>query len=263
MLPLRDENPGRTTPILTWLILGICIAVYAFVQPSPLEESVEDTRFYLENTVIPCEVMEGRPLEMRELRATFDLGDQNSCNVGVVDGSTSEVAPPSDPAFPDKNVWLSVLNSMFLHGSLLHIGGNLLVLWVFGNNVEDVFGKVGFVLFYLVGGIVAAMAHVMLNQDSTVPLVGASGAIAAVMGAYLVLFPRARVLTMVFMIIITVIRIPAAVMLGIWFALQFITDPNAGVAWAAHVGGFVFGVAVALVVKAVGKAPSPVHLSVR
>jgi membrane associated rhomboid family serine protease len=255
VLPLRDENPGRTTPILTWLTIAICVVAYLWWQPSPLKDTVEDRDFYIENAVTPCEVLEGRPLSWRELRATYNLGEQSSCNVG----DDNE----RDPGVPDKNVWLSLVSSMFLHGSLIHIAGNLLVLWVFGNNVEDVFGKVGFLVFYLVGGVVATMAHVFLNPDSTVPLVGASGAIAAVMGAYLVFFPRARVLTMVFMLIITVIRIPAAVMLGIWFALQFITDPNAGVAWAAHVGGFVFGVAIALLVRAAGKAPSPVHLSVR
>lgn len=255
MLPLHDDNPGRTTPILTWLIIAACIAAYLVWQPTPTKDTDEDARFYYENAVIPCEVLEGRPLSMRELRSTFDLGDQSSCDIG---GDNR-----SDPRFPDKNVWLSVVVSMFLHGSLLHIGGNLLVLWVFGNNVEDVLGKVGFLAFYLVGGVVATMAHVLLNPDSTTPLVGASGAIAAVMGAYLVFFPRARVRTLVFMIIIAFPRIPAAVMLGIWFALQFVTDPNAGVAWAAHVGGFVFGVVVALLVRAAGKAPSPVHLSVR
>jgi membrane associated rhomboid family serine protease len=150
---------------------------------------------------------------------------------------------------PDKNVWLSAITSMFLHGSLLHIGGNMLFLWVFGNNVEDVFGKVGYALFYVAGGIAATLTHVALNLDSTVPVVGASGAIAAVMGAYLVLFPHAKVRTAIFFLLILVVNIRALWVLGFWFVMQFFTSPEEGVAWAAHVGGFVFGVLVALVVR--------------
>jgi membrane associated rhomboid family serine protease len=242
VLPLRDENPGQTTPILTWLLIAACVVAYAFWQPTPFDDTADDTSFDIEHAVIPCEVMEGRPLSWRELRATYDLGDTTACDIGGDNGD--------DPAVPDKNVWLSIIASMFLHGSLIHIGGNLLALWVFGNNVEDVLGKVGFLLFYLVGGVVATMAHVVMNPDSTMPLVGASGAIAAVMGAYLVFFPRARVLTLV---VVVPVRIRAVVMLSLWFALQFLTDPNSGVAWAAHVGGFLFGVMVGLLVRATGR----------
>lgn len=245
MLPLRDENPGRTTPVVTLLVIAACVVAYLFWQPTPGSDTVEDATFYIEHAVIPCEVLEGRPLSMRELRATYNLGDENACNVGNVGGENS-----SGPGVPDKNVWLSVVASMFLHGSVLHIFFNLLVLWVFGNNVEDVLGKLGFLVFYLVGGIVATFAHILLNPASTTPLVGASGAIAAVMGAYLVFFPGARVLTI---LVIIPMRIPAVVMLSLWFALQFVTDPNSGVAWAAHVGGFVFGVVVGLFVRSTGR----------
>src|SRR5688572_826384 len=106
-------------------------------------------------------------------------------------------------AEPQPSVWVTVFTSMFMHGSLLHIGGNMLFLWVFGNNVEDAFGRVGYAVFYLVGGIVATMTHVVLDVDSTVPLVGASGAIAAVMGAYAVLYPGARVWTLVFFFVLS------------------------------------------------------------
>ena len=120
-------------------------------------------------------------------------GDDEACGI---DGGQS-------PAYdPDKNVYLAVVTSMFLHGGLLHIGGNLLFLWVFGNNVEEAFGKVGYALFYLAGGVVATLAHVVLNLDSTVALVGASGAIAAVMGAYFVLFPTARCAPSIFVLLI-------------------------------------------------------------
>jgi membrane associated rhomboid family serine protease len=154
---------------------------------------------------------------------------------------------------PGKSVWLSVVTSMFLHGSLLHIGGNLLFLYVFGNNVEDTMGKVAFAVFYLVGGAIGTAAHVALNVDSTVPVVGASGAIAAVMGAYLVLFPTARVRTLVFLLIVFLVELRAAVLLLFWFGLQFFTDPNEGVAWGAHVAGFVFGVVAGLALRAAGR----------
>jgi membrane associated rhomboid family serine protease len=242
VFPLHDDNPVRRPPVVTWVIIATCLVVYFAWQPTPFSEGIEDTEFNVAHAAIPCEVVEGRPLDVVEINATFNQGNLESCNID--DGQS----PPFDPG---KDVWLSVLTSMFLHGSLLHIGGNLLFLWVFGNNIEDIMGKVGYALFYLAGGVVATLTHVALNLDSTVPVVGASGAIAAVMGAYLVLFPNARVYTAVFLILIAVIPIRAKWLLGFWFILQFFTDPNQGVAWAAHVGGFVFGILVGLVIKAV------------
>jgi membrane associated rhomboid family serine protease len=247
MIPLHDENPVSRPPIVTWLILAACIAAYLFWQPTPLAldgDTGEDVVFYLENAAIPCELVQQRPLDLLEVDATFRLGDVEACDV---DGGESA------PAVPDKNVWLSAVVSMFLHGSLLHIAGNMLFLWVFGNNVEDTMGRVGFVLFYLVGGAIGTVAHVALNAASTVPVVGASGAIAAVMGAYLVLFPGARVKTLIFLLIAFLVELRAAVLLVFWFVLQFFTDPNEGVAWAAHVGGFVFGVLAGLALRAAGK----------
>jgi membrane associated rhomboid family serine protease len=221
--------------------------IFFFWQEGLSASAQQDAVFNLERAAIPCELVEGRPLTVAEAEATFGLGQTESCDI---DNGAS-------PAFdPDKNVWLAVVTSMFLHGSLLHLGGNMLFLWIFGNNVEDTFGKVGFTLFYMVGGVVATLTHVALNLDSTVPLVGASGAIAAVMGAYFVLFPRARVHTAVFMLLIAVVAIPARWVLGFWFVSQFFVNPNSGVAWAAHVGGFVFGVLVALLVRAI-RTPRP------
>ena len=144
---------------------------------------------------------------------------------------------------------------MFLHGGLLHLGGNLLFLWIFGNNIEDHLGHVRFVVFYLLAGVAASALHIALNLDSTIPVVGASGAIAGVMGMYLVWFPRAPVRTLVFLgFLITVVRVKAMWLLGFWFLSQFFTNPNSGVAWAAHVGGFVFGVLVGLLVRRSGRA---------
>ena len=254
MLPLRDENPVRRPPVLTWLIIGLCIAAYFVWQPSPFGDTDEDVIFSLENAAIPCEVVEGRPLDQNEVIATFNQGLSSACGID---------RDQSAPFAPHKNVYLAVIVSMFLHGSLLHIGGNLLFLWVFGNNVEDAFGKIGFALFYLVGGIVATLTHVVLDVDSTVPLIGASGAIAAVMGAYAVLYPGARVRTLVFLLFIFVVDLPAVVLLGFWFVLQFFTDPNESVAWAAHVGGFVFGVVVALGYRSIREVPRAVPASGR
>jgi membrane associated rhomboid family serine protease len=262
MLPLHDDNPARRPAIVTWVIIGLCLVAYFLWQPGPFSEDADDsgipgisddTEFNVEHAAIPCELLQGRPLDDAEVVATFGLGEADACKVDAaalpVSLDDPQAAPYLAMVSPDKNVWLAAVTSMFLHGSLLHIGGNLLFLWIFGNNVEDVLGKIGYVLFYLVGGVVATLAHVVLNPDSTVPLVGASGAIAAVMGAYLVLFPRARVRTLVFALFIFFIELPAMIVLGAWFVLQFFTDPGDSVAWAAHVGGFVFGMAVGLVAR--------------
>jgi membrane associated rhomboid family serine protease len=255
VLPLRDENPVRTAPVLTWLIVGACLAVFLLWQPTPFADTGDDLEFNLRNAAIPCELTESRPLSVDEVVATFRLGDDSACGVG---------APASPPFDGGKNVWLAAVVSMFLHGSVLHIAGNMLFLWVFGNNVEDRLGKVGFALFYLAGGLVALGAHVLVDPSSTVPLVGASGAIAAVMGAYLVWYPNARVRTLVIMLFILVVNVPAKWLLAFWFALQFLTDPNTGVAWVAHVGGFVFGVLVALAIRTLGGRPgAPVDRQAR
>jgi membrane associated rhomboid family serine protease len=242
VLPLKDENPTQHKPVATLAIILACAAIYLLWQPTPTAETAADLRFTFERAAVPCEVVEGRPLTVDELRATYQLGRIEACDVG---------SPDSPAGFPDKSVWLSVLVSMFLHGSLLHLGGNLLFLWIFGNNIEDHLGVPRFVAFYVVGGVVATLTHVALNLDSTVPMVGASGAIAAVMGAYLVWFPDAPVRTLVMFLFITLVRVRARWVLGFWFVLQFFTSPNSGVAWAAHVGGFVFGVVVGLAVRTI------------
>jgi membrane associated rhomboid family serine protease len=252
VLPIKDENPTQRPPVLTVVILLACVAAYFGWQPSLGEQTTvvptpegrfelpESLAFNLEQAAIPCEIVQGRPLTVDEVRATFGVGVADACGIG---------SPSSPPFFADKSVWLAVLTSMFLHGGLMHLGGNMLFLWVFGNNIEDHLGVVRFALFYVAGGVVATLAHVVLNLDSTIPLVGASGAIAAVMGAYLVWFPDAPVRTVIIFFIITLVDLRAKWLLGFWFASQFFISPNSGVAWAAHVGGFAFGVAVGLVVR--------------
>ena len=228
MIPLYDRNPTRTTPVVTIILMAACIAIYFFIQPHHTD--VEDAEFTYHRAAIPCELIQGGPITEREVRT-------DDCS------SSSESAP----IFPDKNVYLAILYSMFLHGSLMHLAGNMLFLWVFGNNIEDYLGKVKFVLFYFLGGLAATFAHVLTHLDSVSPGVGASGAVAAVMGAYLLLYPKARVSVLVTLFIfITVVQLSAVTVLGIWFLYQFLyayqeASVATGVAWMAHVGGFLFG----------------------
>ncbi len=183
----------------------------------------------------------------RRSTAPSTSGDTESC---VHDDTTPEV-------FPDKNVYLALLYSMFLHGSLLHIGGNMLFLWIFGNNIEDRMTPVPYLAFYLVSGLVASAAHILVQPNSTIPVIGASGAVAGVMGAYLVLFPNVRIRTLFLFLLVLIRDIQAKWLLGFWFVLQFFTNPSAGVAWVAHVGGFVFGALVALFLRG-RPQPAPV-----
>jgi membrane associated rhomboid family serine protease len=142
----------------------------------------------------------------------------------------------------------TVVTAMFLHGGFFHIAGNMLYLWIFGNNVEDAMGRMRFIAFYLLCGLCAAYAHALMNRSSVIPMIGASGAVAGVLGAYLLLYPRARVVTLVFFgFFMRTIEVPAMVVLGLWFVLQFlnalVTDGSGGgVAWYAHIGGFAAGV---------------------
>jgi membrane associated rhomboid family serine protease len=147
--------------------------------------------------------------------------------------------------FPGKSVAVSLFTSMFLHGSLFHLLSNMWFLWLFGNNIEEAYGAVRFLLVYLFAGLVAALGFIILNPDGITPLIGASGAIAGVLGSYLILFPKRWVISLV---VITLLPIPAVVFLGLWFAAQFmVNDP--GVAWEAHVFGFLAGVVITLLFR--------------
>jgi membrane associated rhomboid family serine protease len=156
---------------------------------------------------------------------------------------------------------VTLLTSMFLHGGWLHLLGNMLFLWIFGNNVEDRLGSIPYLLFYLVGGIAAALTQVVIDPESRIPLVGASGAIAAALGCYLVLFPTARILSLVFLgFFYQLLEVPALILLGFWFVLQLASGfaglgaetAHGGVAFFAHIGGFVLGVAVGVLLRLVG-----------
>ncbi len=224
MLPIRDINPTRGRPFFTWALIAACVVVYFGSQPPA--GTVREENFLYEHAAIACEIRTGDPL---------DLAERES---GVC------VDQPSKPYFSGKNVWLAVGVSMFLHGGFLHLLFNMWSLWIFGNNVEEAFGGIGYLLLYAASGIVATLGFVLLNPDSTVPLIGASGAIAGIMGAYLVLFPRHQVMTLV---IIRIVAIPAVFYLGLWFLSQFLmAGAESGVAWEAHVAGFLFGMLAAL-----------------
>jgi rhomboid family protein len=232
VIPLRDDNPTRTKPVVTLGLIIACVVVYFAVQPHTQGAS---QAFLYQYAAVPCEVTHGEPLSDKL--------------VSECDGTRVLAGSPLDtePVFPRKSPYLAIVFSMFFHGSILHLGGNMLFLWIFGNNVEDRFGKGLYFIFYVVTGLVAAAAHILTAPNSVIPVVGASGAIAGVMGAYLVFFPRARVLTIIpIFIFIQFVYLPAYLVLGAWFLLQFLTNVDSGVAVMAHIGGFVAGAGIAL-----------------
>ena len=245
MIPLADESPIRRLPIVTLLLIAACVIVYFAVQPTGAPEvrwtglvervDDEDLRFVVDNAAIPCELTQLRPLSEAEYDATFDDGNGSACGTGGPAHSKGKV------------VLLGVLVTMFLHGSIAHLFGNMLFLWVFGNNIEDRRGRVRYLLLYLFGGLAATAAHVAADPQSTVPVVGASGAIAAVMGAYLVSWPKARIKTIIFFGPVLLRKVEAIWLLLYFLGTQFLlVGGETEVAWAAHVGGFAFGVVVGL-----------------
>jgi membrane associated rhomboid family serine protease len=249
VIPLSDLNPTRRFPWATILLIVVCVAVYFVLQPvghhglfhfGLVETDVEELEFSLGRAAIPCEITHDRPLTDDEVRATYNEGKTAACGIG----------DPHSPAHvPGKNVYLALLYSMFLHGSIAHLAGNMLFLWVFGNNIEDSMGHTRFVAFYLLCGVVAAASQLLVDPGSRVPMVGASGAISGVMGAYILLYPRVRVHTLLTLgFFITTVTLPAYVILGYWFVLQLLlgtvgalAGAQGGVAFWAHVGGFVAG----------------------
>lgn len=212
MIPLRDDNPVRTTPIVTYAVLAACVGV--FVWQVSLGAQMEAAVFAY--GLIP-DVL---------------LGDAR--------------LPPELARIP---AWLTVFTSMFLHGGVMHLLGNLLYLWIFADNIEDRLGHGRFVVFYLLCGVAAALAQALPDPDSQIPMVGASGAISGVLGAYLLLYPRAHVLVLIPLGVFSQItRLPALLVLGLWFGMQLVSEmfapAGAGVAFRAHIGGFVAGMAL-------------------
>ncbi len=243
MFPIKDENPTFSTPVVTILLIAINVVVFMF-QLSRGGSQIEEARFFVCNASIPYEVTHGERIADARSRG-FQFEDQ-------IDNAFAELERQE---CPQKNVWLSVVQSMFLHGSILHIAGNMLFLWVFGNNVEDRLGKLKYIAFYLLSGVAATYAQSYVFPGSATPLVGASGAIAGILGAYLLMFPRARIRHLVLIIFfITMIELPAWASIGLWFLLQLVqgvgsVTADTGVAYMAHIGGFLAGMLLLLVFR--------------
>ncbi|HEX8744596.1 MAG TPA: rhomboid family intramembrane serine protease [Thermoleophilaceae bacterium] len=240
MLPLKDNIPTDRFPVVTVVLIAINIVMFFGFQQARWADGggfTVDEENVVEYAEIPYEITHpGKHCEA--------IGDPQNLNVACegqegVSGEAGKQAP----------TWLTVLTSMFMHGGLLHIAGNMLFLWIFGNNVEDSMGRAKFVAFYLLGGLAATAAHTLGDPSSAQPTLGASGAVAAVLGAYALLYPRARVVTLVFIVIfITVIELPAWLVLFGWAVLQVLSASSqvageGGVAYLAHIGGFIFGLA--------------------
>jgi membrane associated rhomboid family serine protease len=216
MIPLRDENPSRIFPLVTLLLIAANTA--AFIYQFSLGPAGQ--AFVFRFGAIPWEITHRAELP--------------------------GLAPGFQTGWPSG---ITLVSSMFLHGGILHLAGNMLYLWIFGDNIEGLTGHVRFLFFYLICGLAAALTHILFEPNSTVPMIGASGAISGVLGAYLLRFPRARVHVLVILFLfIRIVRVPALVVLGFWFIIQvfngigsFGIQAKGGVAWFAHIGGFAVG----------------------
>ena len=247
LIPIHDENPTYRTAWVTIVLIAINLVVFLLEpvalsisgNPSSAADVCHQEAFFRRWAAIPKELTSNRQLPL-----TITNGPPR------VQGNTV-ACPLGRPNF-DKIPALSVLYAMFLHGSWLHILGNMLFLWVFGNNIEDRFGRVRYLLLYLLCGYVAAYGFALFNQASAQPLIGASGAVAGVLGAYLVLFPRARVWSLVPILFFIPLRLPAWLVLGLWFVLQWLYSSGlavseaGSVAYLAHVFGFLVGMLLAI-----------------
>jgi membrane associated rhomboid family serine protease len=233
VFPIKDNIPTDGFPVVTVALIALNVLAYFFFQHGTLTFGDPSSPDYLQNlfdyAYIPRELTEGVQC----------VPDASFSSVQCAAGGAGQ--PPT---------YLTVFTAMFMHGGLLHLGGNMLFLWIFGNNVEDSMGPGKFIAFYLLGGLAATGLQTAIGPDSAVPNVGASGAIAAVLGGYLLLFPRARVITVIFIIFFfTILELPAILILGFWFVQQVLfgyfglnsAGDGGGVAYFAHIGGFAFG----------------------
>jgi membrane associated rhomboid family serine protease len=230
MLPLRDNIPTTRPPVVTYVLVAANILVYFFWQKGGLTLGDPSSAHYI------CQLQDWAAIP----KEITHPGDQ----VLIATGCPDE---------PTASPYLTIFSAMFMHGGLLHLGGNMLFLWIFGNNVEDAMGPVKYLIFYLLAGVAALALQVVIDPSSEIPTLGASGAIAGVLGGYILLFPRARVVTVIFIVFFfTILELPALLVLGFWFAEQALmgyfdlaqpTGGGGGVAYFAHIGGFVFGLA--------------------
>ncbi len=218
--PIKDYNPTRGTAYIT--ILLIIINTGVFLYQGVFSEKLFEINI-AESAMVPYEIT-------HQENVSIALGTDRW-------GRTIALERDISPNF-------SILTSIFMHGSFWHLFGNMLFLWIFGNNIEDHLGKVKFIFFYLLCGVGASLTHVLFHMNSLAPVIGASGAVSGVMGAYLILYPHARIRTLVFIfILVTFMDLPASLFLIIWFIFQFFyAGASSGVAWMAHVGGFIIGI---------------------
>jgi membrane associated rhomboid family serine protease len=270
VLPLKDNNPTSRFPVVTVALIVVCFAVFFWQLNFPTDKKLDQVGFgsidqsSLEYGAIPYRISHA---ESRDCAVGAVGTSQGEFEAGVVCPGTKDydkavaigLDNPQAQPIPINEAawWVTLFTSMFMHGGWLHILGNMLFLWVFGNNVEDRLGRAKFLLFYILAGLIAVYTQALIDTSSTAPTIGASGAIAGVLGAYALLFPKARVLTLIFIIFfVTLVEIPALILLAIWFILQFVpalgqvaveSGGGQGVAYFAHVGGFLFGLAVAAV----------------
>ena len=241
MLPIRDINPASTTPLATVALVAICAIVFIYQLALGVSEGPFAAQaFVYRHGLIPFEIAHGvkltpHPSRLPHPLSLFEWREEMRLQlVGEPVRGFGEAV---------RLLYLPIILSIFMHGSIVHLGLNMLFLWIFGNNVEDAMGHIRFLFFYLICGAAAGLIHLVTNLNSQIPTIGASGAIAGVMGAYLVLYPRARILTLVpLFFYFTFVELPAVVFLGIWFLMQLLMARSGGdVAWFAHIGGFIAG----------------------
>lgn len=255
MIPLRDYRHSSSFPVVTVAIIVINVLVFLYQFSLSDTPAMENTRQWVRAwQQAGCEIPRALASQLFSRFSVISAEDEFTFRFGVMPCELTRGVdlPPLVPF----TVWLTLLTAMFMHAGFWHILGNMWYLWIFGDNIEDVFGRLGFVFFYLVSGVAAAFAQILTNPDTVIPMVGASGAISGVLGAYFVLFPYGRVLTLVplFPFFVRLIELPAILLLGFWFVMQFlggISSPieGGGVAYWAHAGGFVTGALLALLVK--------------
>lgn len=246
MFPIRDNIPSRTVPVVNLVLIMTCTVVFLFQLSAERFERGDLVERY---GMIPLRVLHPHA----QIIIPEEHPVQTPYGIEIVERDHRLPRPPFSP-------WWTLLTCLFLHGGWLHVIGNMWFLYIFGDNVEDRLGHFKYLLFYLLCGLAGSMAHLVTNLNSPMPTVGASGAIAGVMGAYFILYPHARVLTLLpIFIIFTLVDVPAPLFLGIWFLLQFLQGvapatavETGGVAWWAHIGGFATGVAFALVTRGAG-----------
>ena len=271
MLPLKDNIPTARFPVVTVAIIAINVLVFIWQWTFPTDPQLSQ---------LGLKSIDQSSLEYGAMPYRITHPDQTGDCAIDVQGS-GVVVCPGQREFTQAETqgetvplnqapwWVTVFTSMFMHGGIIHIAGNMLFLWVFGNNIEDIMGRAKFLLFYLLAGLIALYSQALIDPGSTAPTIGASGAVAGVLGAYALLYPQARVLTLIFIIFfVTLVEIPALALLAVWFVLQFVpalgevatnVGGGQGVAYFAHVGGFIFGLAVALIIQRVmgRREPTP------